>query len=336
MRDITEMPPFLSLSGLFSGPEDGGAFSGITDLHVCDGSPGKSMVFPGPRLAPAELQQDIATLLSRCRASSKSDFMITLNGEFFRVRQETRAVDGTWYRLRRMPADPPSLDTLPTALPPGIKRLLLSPRLRAGGLVYIVGAPGQGKTTTASATLVTRLRNFGGFALTVEDPPEMPLNGWHKDGYCSQTWVAGDAEADWAESFRGVLRSQPAGTPSILFVGEVRDAASAHAIMRAAAHGFLVIATGFGMDIVSGLESLINLSGDKGGSAASLSGLLRLAVHQRLVNDQLIATALASRDGTTAIAAKIRSGSVGHLLSDIEFQATQSMRGVDLFDSQGV
>lgn len=317
-----------------SGQDSSGVFGSISDIHLCEERPENSMIFPGPRRLSPETMPQVEALITRCRAFDKQDFMVTMNGEFFRGRHEVRAVDGCWYRLRRMPPQPPTLDSLPTKLPAPLKRLLLSPRLSQGGLVYVVGAPAQGKTTTASGTLVSRLQRYGGFALTVEDPPEMPLNGWHDGGYCSQTWVAGDGEADWAESFRGVLRSQPAGTISILYVGEVRDTESAHAMLRAAANGFLVISTGFGTDIISGLESLYHLAGAQPTWLTSFSGLLRLVVHQRIVNGQMVAGSLASLNGTTSVAAKIRTGNFNNLLTDIQFQSNQAMLGIDVFEDQ--
>lgn len=326
--------PFAANLPEQSGNDHVSLFGKITDIHLCVERPQDSLVFPGPQRVSAELATAVNELLLRCRAFDKQDFMVTMGDDFFRGRHETRAVDGDWYRLRRMPPEPPTLDRLPSKLPAPLTRLLMSSRLSQGGLVYVVGAPAQGKTTTASATLVSRLKKYGGFALTVEDPPEMPLNGWHDAGYCSQTWVAGDGEADWAESFRGVLRSQPAGTISILYVGEVRDTESAHAMLRAAANGFLVISTGFGTDIVSGLESLYHLAGGQSTWLTSFSGLLRLAVHQRIVNQQIVASSLASLNGTTSVAAKVRTGNFNNLLSDIQFQANQAMLGTDVFEDQ--
>lgn len=292
------------------------------------------MMFPGPlRIAEVSIG-NISELLTRCNACDKNDFMISYAGEFFRGRRETRSVDGTWYRLRRMPPEPPALKSLPSPLPPGVVSMLESPLLRKGGLVYICGAPGSGKTTTASGTVVTRLRKFGGFAYTIEDPPEMPLNGWHGNGYCCQTWVATEEEAGWQESFRGVLRSQPVGTPSILYVGEVRDAESASALMRAAANGFLVVATGFGTDIISGLEALVRLAGQKESVSNPLANLLRLVIHQRIMGSVLATSSLASLDGSSPVAAKIRSGILTHLATDIQFQANQFMLGVNGFGEQ--
>lgn len=304
----------------------------VSDIHICESALGESLLFPGPVRAPTEALGYLDTLLKQCDACRKNDFMITHEGEFFRGRREVRAVDGTWFALRRIPSVPPSLQTLPSPLPPPLMRLLLSPYLMGGGLVYVIGSPGAGKTTTASGAVISRLMEFGGFAYTVEDPPEMPLNGWHDKGYCRQTWVAGDQSADWAESFRGILRSQPVGTPIILFVGEVRDGESAEAMMRAAANGFLVIATGFGMDIPSGIEALVRMSSNREALLSSLSGTLRLAIHQRLHNGQIAATSLANKDGKSQIAAKIRAGQLAHLVSDIQFQANQMMMQNNLFN----
>lgn len=309
-------------------------FDGISDIHLCEGNLGESMVFPGPLRATEAILSYADALLVRCKACGKADFMITFDGLFFRGRKETRAVDGVWYHLRKMPSIPPSLDTLPSRLPPILTKMLMTPRLREGGLIYVIGPPGAGKTTTASAAVVSRLHSYGGFAYTVEDPPEMPLNGWHAAGYCRQTWVAGDTSADWAESFRGVLRSQPAGTPTILYVGEVRDAESAQAMLRAASNGFLVIATGFGTDIVAGIDALSKLSGQHESSLTMLASVLRLVVHQRLHNGQMVATSLASVDARGPVAAKIRSGTFTYLVSDVQFQSNQAMLGVNVFDAR--
>ena len=149
-----------------------------------------------------------------------------------------------------------------------------------------------------------------------------------------RSWVAGDTSADWAESFRGVLRSQPAGTPTILYVGEVRDSESAQAMLRAASNGFLVIATGFGTDIVSGVDALAQLTGKQDNTLTMLASVLRLVIHQRLHNGQMVATSLASVDTKGQVAAKIRSGSFTHLVSDVQFQANQAMLGFNVFDAR--
>lgn len=309
----------------------------FTDIHINTTSPDDSLVFPGPR-HPTDLERDVITAVQqRVGTLIKDDFMVSWNGLFFRGRRDRQVVDGEWLRLRRMSAEAPNLARLPSPLPQVMKDMLMSHSLLSGGLVYVIGSPGSGKTTTCSAALTSRLEKFGGYAYTVEDPPEMPLNGWHGDGYCSQTWVAGDSRADWQEAFRGVLRSQPSGTPCILYVGEVRDSESAVALIRAASSGFLVLATGFGTDIPTAIDTLVHLAagdGDHKPALDSVSNVLRLVLHQRISENQLSIRALVSANGRTSIANKIRGGMLSHLEGDLQFQANQMMTGVDIFQEQ--
>ena len=214
----------------------------------------------------------------------------------------------------------PTLDTLPSVFPSQIKRILMSNSISRGGLVLIVGGPGCGKTTTGSAVIVSRLEHFGGFALTVEEPPELPLNGWHGLGLCSQTWVAGDSGADWDESMRGVLRSQPSGAKLMLYVGEVRDKETARAMLRAAGNGFLVVATSFGSDLVSGVDTFFQLLGQE--YASSLAAVLRVVVHQHLDNARQTfkIQVLTSQDANSPVAAMIRAGKVAQLQNEVLHQ----------------
>lgn len=306
----------------------------LSDVHIKAGALNESLAYPGPRLLSDEEMVEASDVLRRCQAVGKKDFVICFGDTFWRGRQDVFAVDGIWFRLRRMPREAHSLDNLPSPLHPIIHSMLLSPNLRNGGLIYIVGSPGSGKTTTASATLVSRLRAYGGAAYTIEEPPEMPLNGWHGTGYCTQTQVGGDGSAeDWAEAFRCVLRSQPAGENLILYVGEVRDTESAKAMLRAASNGFLVIATGFGSDLVSGMDSLLKLAGSD--ITASLAGMLRIVVHQKIINGIMIPTCLSSKDGSTPVAARIRAGQLQHLQNDIQRQANMLLMNVNPFDGGG-
>lgn len=309
----------------------------FTDIHINVITPEESLVFPGPRRPTDSETRLIVSVMRRVESISKSDFMVTWNGYFFRGRRDRQVVDGEWVRLRLMADEPPRLDALPSPIPHAIRDMALSPSLLSGGLVYVIGAPGSGKTTTCSAAVVSRLETFAGYAYTMEDPPEMPLNGWHKEGYCSQTWVAGDHKADWHEAFRGALRSQPTGTPCMLYVGEVRDAESASALIRAATSGFLVFATGFGTDIPSAIDTLVRLASqdsDPKPVQDALSNVLRLVLHQRIVDGKMSIRALASANGRTPIANKIRSGMLTHLEGDIQFQANQLMMNLDIFLEQ--
>lgn len=269
-----------------------------------------SLLYPGARSATQEHATLFYELIDAAKAHKKADFLVEVNKSFFRVRRDDYAVDGTWYRFRRMADQAPELDTLRLKLPQPMRTALLHESLLQGGLILIVGGPGCGKTTSASATVVSRLKAHGGVAFTVEDPAEMPLNGRHGEGYCTQSEVAGETGRDWVESMRGILRSQPVGTSLMLYVGEIRDADAARVMLRAASNGFLVICTAFGADIISGLDSLFQLVGDS--YAGTLAQVLRVVVYQSLRDDRLNAEMLCSEGPSSRVATTIRNGA-GHL-----------------------
>jgi len=300
-------------------------FDGITDIHINATRIEDSVVFPGPKAASLAVLQAARVMVKACADLDKPDFMIKDQGICWRGRRDMLTVDGIWYRLRRMPEHAPRLENLPSKLSPALLKLLLMPGLSKGGLIYICGAPGSGKTTLASGTVVSRLVAYGGYAYTVEDPPEMPINGWHEEGYCAQAWVPGNGIADWMEAMRGALRSQPSSTPCMLYVGEVRDADSARTLLRAASNGFLVVATGFANDIPSGLNALLHLAGED--MAQILAASLRLCIYTKIVSGVLAAGILASSNASSPVALRITSGRMNLLAGDIEQQANQLRSG---------
>lgn len=315
-------------------PEASGGLSVLTcsDIHLCLDEMERSIAFPGPVPAFELGEQDVRDLAARCVQLDRDDFLVQHGTQFFRGRRDKRAVDGTWFRLRRMVRPAPKLESLPSPLQPAIVRMLLSEQLKSGGIVYVVGAPASGKTTTASAVVISRLEKFGGVCYTLEDPPELPLNGWHGLGYCSQTWVDGETAEGWADAFRCALRSQPSGSLLMMYVGEVRDAESARALVRAAGSGFLVVATGFATNIVSGIDAFLRLAGGFDGSGptdltSSFASLLRLVIHQRVTDGCLFAQFLASASTHSQVANKIRSGQIMHLESDVQQQASEALMG---------
>jgi twitching motility protein PilT len=310
-----------------------------SDIHLCVGDLARSMVFfgQGPTRIPPDQLEMAAVLLDYCRATGKRDFMVELGGGVLRGRLDEMPVDSDWFKLRITERESPRLDKLPSPLPGAIVTMLTSRHLTRGGLIYICGAPGAGKTTTGSATIASRLMEFGGVACTVENPPERTLNGWHGNGYCYQGSLNGDTEEHWADAFRNVLRSQPAGTLLMLYVGEVRDGESARAMLQAAANGFLVVATGFGTDITTGLQSLCKRASNGEDSTAvndQLAATLRLVVHQELKSGIVKAQFLASHGSESAVANRIRTGQFVQLGNDLMYQRNQSMlnQGHDMFE----
>lgn len=162
----------------------------------------------------------------------------------------------------------------------GYVEMLMRPKL--SGLIIVSGAFGQGKTTTASAIIASRLKKFGGVGITIEDPPEMPLEGRHGDGQCYQTWVN---QGEFGHACRKAAR----WTPSIIFLGEVRDQETAMEALRASINGRLVICTIHSDSVPMAIERIYALAKGDSGSAEDNSSLLAngllCVVHQRLENE---------------------------------------------------
>lgn len=150
---------------------------------------------------------------------------------------------------------------------------------KLAGLIVVAGSFGQGKTTTASSIVAARLKQHGGVAVTIEDPPEMPLQGTHGVGVCYQTWVMHGA-------FGKACRQAARWAPSIIFLGEVRDEAAASEALRASINGSLVICTTHADSVTMAIERLYSLASGSGGNpddiASLLAGGLLCVMHQRL------------------------------------------------------
>lgn len=300
-----------------------------TDIHLNMDSPEKSLIYPGPRVVTGGDLAMARSLIEKIRSITRKDFMVDHDGRFWRGRDDSQAVDGRWCRMRLISGSPPELHALPSPMHENMVQTLMHPGLSRGGLIYVCGGTGCGKTTTASAIVVSRLKALGGLAYTVEEPPEMPLNGWHGKGYCTQTWVAGDDSVDWQESMRGVLRSQPAKTPVMLYIGEVRDQETGIAMLRAANNGFLVIATGFGSDIVSGIDAFVGLVGKD--SKTAISSALRAVVYQR-IDHRFYSQIMVSSTQNSAVGNLIRNGQLAQLQSEIEYQQSLMLSGGNLWE----
>lgn len=219
-----------------------------------------------PVSAPAECQEELNALRHACdecsKSSSKDEFAIRCNGISYRASTLVSLTEKV-YVLRRFPSSIPPLDSL--GLHPGYASLLMQPGLT--GLLVVAGSFGQGKTTTASSILAARLSTYGGVAVTIEDPPEMPLEGRHGEGVCYQTWVD-------RGGFGHACRQAARWAPSVIFVGEVRDAETASEALRASINGRLVVCTTHADSVVMAVERLYSLANGVAGNSDDVSGLL--------------------------------------------------------------
>lgn len=298
--------------------------NGVTDVHLRPDALMESIAYPGPRRITDAEAAVCRALVERCSAIAKADFTFQHEGVSYRGHTDALSVDGKWYRLRLLRSSPPQLDKMPSLLSPSVMATLMSSRIKRGGLILVAGAPGAGKTTTAAAVLVSRLMRYGGLAYTLEDPPEIPLSGWHGAGVCHQGQLPEDPQDGWAEAFRGILRSQPSGSTPILFVGELREASAVRASVQAAQNGFLVLATSFGTDLTEAVKALASLAAQSEEAALpaqleALASVLKIVVHQQLRVGKISATILAIPPDS-APAALIRQNQIQMLRSQVDYQ----------------
>jgi len=200
---------------------------------------------------------------SEARLQRQDKFRVQYQDYVFRA-QRIVTNEGPVLELRTIPNIAPTLADL--NMPVACRALLMDAELLNGGLFLVCATNGQGKTTTCSATVASRLRAFAGICCTIEDPPELPIAGWHHKGRCYQ--IPADTDnvdspgSGYAKALLKSLRffaTMPNGG-SILFVGEVRDPLTAAETLLAAANGHLVLATIHAHSITAALTRLTTLA----------------------------------------------------------------------------
>ena len=299
----------------------------FTDLYLGNDATWLSGV-PGtmdPIAAPAEWGVCLGELRDLCQqnsvSTSREEFAVTHEDVTFRC-SILRTLDEDVFVLRRFPEQVPDVESL--GIHPEYVKALLKQGLT--GLVLVAGAFGQGKTTTASAIVKSRIEKFGGVAVCIEDPPEMPLQGRHGEGVIYQRWAE---EGGFANECRKAAR----WAPSIIFVGEIRDTDTAKEALKASINGRLAVATIHSDSARTAVDRLFTLASAKSANSddvASLMGSgLRVVMHQKLEGSpkKHIKVEYLSLDGDDQIAIRglIRSRKFTQLDSAIQQQRNQML-----------
>lgn len=255
----------------------------FTDIYVgkdgawLSGVPGTS----DPIAPPVEDAAELVSLRTACENyltanPEREDFSIRHGDISYRASVMITIVEKVFV-LRRLSDKVKLIGEL--GIPPLVVEMMMRPKMT--GLFVISGAFGQGKTTTAAAMVAGRISHFGGVAVTIEEPPEMPLHGRHGEGVCYQTWVE-------KGGFGHACRQAARWAPSIIFIGEIRDAETAIEALRASINGKLVICTAHADNSAMVIERIYNLANGEGGSSDDVLGMLSTGLtgvlHQRLEN----------------------------------------------------
>lgn len=271
----------------------------FSDLFLPAESPESGHMYPGPQVIPPSMHQFVNVLAKKAAASDKVDFAVNEGGVFFRG-HKMPTVKGILYIFRRMPKEVWSLDMC--GLPRNLTDYMLSDRLNKGGLIIIAGMPGNGKSTTCSAMIVGRLKEQGGLCITVEDPPEMPLQGQHGNGLCFQREV--DSGEQFHIAVRDAMRGYPTKVNTMMLIGEVRDAETASLALRSSVDGRLVFITLHAGNAIQAVQRVISLTSgvmEQEEARDLLASGIRLVVHQNITNGKLIASSLIDTDSMAAI-----------------------------------
>ncbi|TWT90397.1 Type II secretion system protein E [Pseudobythopirellula maris] len=162
-----------------------------------------------------------------------------------------------------------SLETI--GMPSDVAAVLERSLVQTSGAVLIVGPSGSGKTTTAYACLRSILERSGGgrSVVSLEDPVEVIVPG------VAQAQVNPQAGFDLHAGLRAMVRQDP----EVIFVGEIRDATTAHTAYQAAVTGQLVVTTFHASDAATAITRLL----DMGAPAYMIRAATRAIVAQRLL-----------------------------------------------------
>jgi twitching motility protein PilT len=174
--------------------------------------------------------------------------------------------------MRSIPLVIPTFDQLGT--PPAVRNFAELER----GLVLVVGAAGNGKSSTLAAILGELNRTKRLHIVTIEDPVEF----LHTDALSSvsQREIGIDTE-----SFGKALRAAMRQDPDVILVGEIRDEETMDIALKAAETGHLVLSSLHTTDVAKTIGRVLALCGtlDPQETRERFADALRGIVAQRLV-----------------------------------------------------
>ncbi len=286
--------------------------------------------------------QDLAQVFKRVALQGQQDheFVLDHDGVRYRVAKIENESGAVWYALRRSIHPIPRLrEQLRHTNPRVIQELGAIGKVPRRGLILLAGATGAGKTTTLCSLMQEYLTVYGNLAITIEDPPELRLEGYYRNGSgrCMQMRVK---DGDFFTPLKRVLRM----APRYILVGEIRDPDGAAEALRAAISGHVVLATIHSGSIPEAIQSMYKLVSsvlDLDLAGQMLAEGLAAVMHQEMtriatgdgkrVERKIKLSTLFLGDGSTpggsGIREKIRNRKLTGLGDDIEGQATRMQKG---------
>lgn len=260
------------------------------------------------------------------KGQNNKEFFTDYDGVRYRV-SRIRSQSDDWFTLRKSKTRIPRITQLSGFPVPLIR--YLAQLGHHHGLIVLSGATGQGKTTTAYSLLQEYLFAFGDIAVTIEDPPEMMLDGpVGKFGRCFQLRL------DDGEDFGTALHDAMRYTPRYIFLGELRKSYDASQALRAAISGHLVITTTHAGSVEETLDSLIKLtSGEENVEfardllASGLAGVVHQTLERRKGKRPHLHVKFLFPGNDVGTRSLIRDGATNQLSTQIEQQEARVKNG---------
>jgi len=254
-----------------------------SDVHLKVGQPpgarvrGDMVYFRVDKIKPEDTEALAATLLAARGVSPEEvktlqEFDTSYEApELGRFRVNVYRQRGTLgIVMRSIPLDIPTFEEL--GVPIAAERMAEQER----GFILVVGAAGNGKSSTLAAMIGHVNRNFPKHIVTIEDPIEF----LHMDSRSSvsQREVGLDTE-----SFSRALRAALRQDPDVILVGEIRDEATMEIALQAAETGHLVMSTLHTPDVTRTVNRLMSLSKNPGELRERLGDAIQGIIAQRLL-----------------------------------------------------
>lgn len=314
----------------------------FSDIHL---TPGGEAFIVDPASATDALTplhvdaaEDLPHLLAavEAEAQGRNSFAVAYGRHLYRVERVLTAL-GPHHALRRIERTVPTFAEL--GFPTQVAEYLMGLQ-NAQGLIMWAGSTGSGKTTAVSALLRAMLETTGGFAFTIEDPPELPLDGRYEapDGHVGLCQQTEPPDGRWGDGVRAALRCRP----RYILVGEIRTPEGAAQALRAASSGHLVFTTIHGSTVEDAILAMVKyaIAADLDSDLAFdlMARSILAVVHQKLVHGATgkrrpqIRYVFGSPDGSPdAVRSTIRGGRV-ELGTQMEQQNARLFQGRPLFE----
>jgi len=222
--------------------------------------------------------------------------------------------------MRYISHEIPSLDEL--GMPPILKELVMFRR----GLILMVGASGNGKSTTLAGMIDYRNQKTSSHILTIEDPIEFLHT--NKKSIINQREIGSDTI-----SYQRALKSAMREAPDVILIGEIRDRETMQAAIDLAGTGHLAIATLHSNNAPETLDRIINIFPEDQHPQVymDLSHYLRAIISQRLVRstDGNRVAAVEVMLNTPRIAELIQIGDISKVKEAFYESSEQGMQTFD-------